>query len=115
MGVTVEPDEPPTGGETVRVTLRWQAIGGPWPDATVFIHLLDASGTLVAQHDGQPMGGAFPLSIWDDGDVILDVHEVTVPVDTAGPYRLAVGLYDPITGERYRLDDGGDHVQIALH
>jgi hypothetical protein len=40
--------------------------------------------------------------------VVDDRHSVALPPDlAAGDYRLAVGLYDPLTGERLPLAGGG--------
>jgi hypothetical protein len=42
-----------------------------------------------------------PPSLWQAGDIIHDIH--TIPLDTPlppGSYRLATGLYDPVSGER---------------
>lgn len=114
-GVVVEEPERFEAGKPLRVRLYWEAIGGPWPDATVFVHLVDREGKLVAQHDGPPSGGGYPLSIWSDGDVVVDQHEIVVPEGVSGDgVRLAVGLYDPQTGARYTRDDGGDAVTVLL-
>jgi hypothetical protein len=34
------------------------------------------------------------------------------PDAPAGSYRLAVGLYDPVTGERLKMPDGTDQVVL---
>ncbi len=76
------------------VTLCWQALQSLPADYTVFVHLLDADGALVATGDGPPMGGAFPTSLWQPGDVVRDVHEIpTTELDRA--HTIAVGLYRP--------------------
>src|SRR6185437_8756861 len=41
----------------VSITLHWRAFGAPAHAYTAFVHLLDASGKLVAQHDGPPLAG----------------------------------------------------------
>jgi Protein O-mannosyl-transferase TMEM260-like len=101
--------------EKLTVTLHWRCLQPPAADYTVFVHLLDASGEAVAQHDSQPQGGAYPTSICDTGEVVVDQHALSLPADfPAGNYRLRVGLYRPETGERLPVDGGGDSVELAL-
>jgi hypothetical protein len=86
------------------VTLVWQNESGGTEGAapTVFVHVYDQSGQLVAQHDGPSGGGFVPPSWWGEQDAIIDRHRIELPADLApGQYNVAVGLYDPGTGERY--------------
>jgi hypothetical protein len=65
------------------------------------VHLLDAEGQVLAQHDGVPAVGFRPTSGWAAGEVVLDSHWLVAP--GAGAFdgaRLSVGLYDPATGQR---------------
>ncbi len=78
-----------------RLTLVWRATGIPSRDYTVFAHALAADGSLVAQHDAPPTP---TTSHWRTGQIILDVHEFTIP--TGQPLTLTAGLYRPDTGER---------------
>jgi hypothetical protein len=97
----------------VHVTLHWQSIGIPRHDYTVFAHLVDASGKLVAQHDAPPRAGSDPTSTWDPGEVVDD--ELTIdagPGPRAGAYSLRIGLYEPSTGRRLPLASGGDSLTI---
>lgn len=112
--------DPPTArpGAPLRVTLYWQAIGLPNTDQTVFVHLLNAAGTLVAQADGPPGSTAEPTSTWEPGQVITDVHTISLPALPAGAYHLQVGLYNvqssvrlPATGAG--LTTGADRVDLA--
>lgn len=84
------------GGEAV-VTLYWRVVTPTDAYATVFVHLLDASGNIVAQHDGAPVNGSYPIPLWQPGVLIADTHRLTLPAESTGPYQLAVGLYDPVT------------------
>jgi len=105
IGYTVEPEATTPGG-TLRVTLYWEAMTTPPEDYTVFVHLLDESGTLRGQGDGPPMLGDYPTSLWEPGEVIVDEHRVTIYTD-APPrrYRLAVGLYRLADGVRQPVRD----------
>jgi len=93
-------------GGTVTVTLVWQIDAAAATDYTVFVHLMDRQGALVAQTDAPPLGGAYPTSWWAVGDVVRDPHLLPLPADLApGSYTLQVGLYDPVTGARLTATD----------
>jgi hypothetical protein len=116
-GYAIAPAARPDGG-WINVALRWEAIRTPAADYTVFVHLLDASGALVAQHDGPPAAGYAPIGGWSAGDTVLDRRSVALPAPLLpGEYRLVVGLYDPTTGQRLSLADGsGDSLALSqLH
>ncbi|MFN8497470.1 MAG: glycosyltransferase family 39 protein [Anaerolineae bacterium] len=100
VGAEVAPD-----GQTLGVTLWWQA-DGPLPaDYTVFVHLLGANG-LAATGDG-PAGGRFPTSAWAAGDVVRDEHRLALDQVAPGGYRVGVGLYDAATGARVAAAQSG--------
>jgi hypothetical protein len=100
-----------TPGGTADLRLTWRAAGRPTHDYTVFVHVMDAAGRIVAQDDRQPAGTTYPTSIWESGEQIEDVHPLTIP---AGRYRVMVGLYDTATGQRLRNLDGGDSVEVGF-
>ena len=101
--------ESPRPGDDLRVHLFWQARDTLPADLSVFVHLYDASGRLVYQHDGPPSGGAWPTSSWRPGDTIPDERVLKLPPDLApGRYALAVGVYDPATGRRLAVVGGDD-------
>ena len=88
-------------GELLDISLFWRASGLIQEDYTVFLHLLDASGHMVAQADSQPQGGAFPTSFWDPDEVVADRLQLTVPANIPpGSYELRIGLYQLSTGRR---------------
>lgn len=88
-------------GETIPLSLYWQATQPPGADYQVFIHLLDAAGQAVAQFDGPPRGGAYLTSAWGAGESVPDTHSLALPTTLApGAYSLAVGLYRLDGGER---------------
>jgi hypothetical protein len=93
-------------GDHLQLTLHWRAERLLDEDYTVFIHLLDEGGEIVAQGDSQPQGGAYPTSVWDLGEVVNDPHQIALsPSLPAGRYRLAVGMYRLDTGERLPVFD----------
>lgn len=91
----------PAPGSPVEVTLYWHALGTPAHHYQAFVHLLDAGGNIVAQHDGVPGRGRLPTLGWLPGEYLVDRHVLTLPAGLPmGEYRLAAGLYRPITWQR---------------
>ena len=94
-------------GETLSVVLAWRAEAPLTKDYTLFVHLLAADGSLVAQSDAAPQWVTpWSTSRWKPGDVVLDGHHLSLPPDLpGGEYFLRVGLYDWQTLERLPLVD----------
>jgi len=82
------------------ITLRWessQAIDVPYK---LFIHLLDATGAIIAQNDQYPAGGFAPPTAWQPQVAVEDKHGLILPsAETAG-YSIQIGWYLPETDER---------------
>jgi hypothetical protein len=93
-------------GGALKVDLTWAATAQPSKDYTVFLHLLDDSGKVVAQADSQPRGAEFPTSLWQAGDRIADSYSLQAP---PGRYTLEVGMYDLPTLQRL-----GDPVRLQV-
>ena len=88
-------------GSPQTITFEWYAAETLPLDYTVFLHLRDASGRIVAQADGPPLEGWYPTSWWSAGEWVTDRHVFALPAGVPpGSYRLVAGLYDPVTGER---------------
>jgi len=89
-------------GEALPVLLYWRATAKGAVDYSVFVHLINERGEIVAQEDAPPRGGTAPTSGWAAGQLIVDAPVITIPSDaTRGEgYRLEVGLYLPATLER---------------
>lgn len=81
-------------GAAITVALWWTAGQPPPLDYSVSVFLLDAAGTLVAQHDGPPLDGRAPTSTWQPGALQFDTHTLHLPPDLPpGPYTLGVKVY----------------------
>ena len=100
-------------GGVFAVELRWEATGPVPTDYKVFIHLTDESGALLAQHDGIPGSGSRPTTTWEPGRVVTDRHGAFLPARVPCRLWVWVGLYDPATGERLPLPDGGDRLELT--
>jgi hypothetical protein len=96
-----------SSGDSLHLHVFWRAAASPAVDYTVFVHVLDAASQIVAQADGPPVGGAYPTSWWWLGQAVEDVREVALKGVPPGSYRLALGMYDPATGERLPVTAGG--------
>ncbi|MAT96471.1 MAG: hypothetical protein CL608_04950 [Anaerolineaceae bacterium] len=102
-----------TEADSIRLTTYWQALRPIVEDFTIFVHLLDEAGNLIAQQDAQPQGGRYPTSIWHVGEVVVD--ERLIKSDAAETaVSLSVGLYMPENGQRVPLTAEGQPPGDAL-
>jgi hypothetical protein len=86
-----------SAGSTTQLTLTWKSLAATDLDYTVFVHILDTNGQVVAQTDQQPQNGAYPTSLWAPGEFVSDTYTFNLP---PGTYSAELGLYVPETGER---------------
>jgi hypothetical protein len=80
----------------LKVELAWQVAEPPPDDVTIFVHVLDNQGQLIAQADGDPIAGCYPLAQWPKNFAARDVRWVDAPVGAS----VRIGLYNRATGER---------------
>jgi hypothetical protein len=98
-----------TPGATTTLNLVWHSLAATNRRYSVFVHVLDAQGLLVAQADAEPQQGRYATPLWQPGEYVTDDYDFTLP---PGAYTLRVGLYVPETGERLALADGGNYVEL---
>jgi hypothetical protein len=106
-------------GDTVAVSLFWEALGPAHSESTVFVHLLGQAELLVAQRDTFPGLGLLsatrlePAYRWRDR-YVLQIPETAFAPNTA---EIELGMYDTATGARFRAStpggDTGDHVRFS--
>jgi 4-amino-4-deoxy-L-arabinose transferase-like glycosyltransferase len=105
-------------GETVSLATLWRVRDpnglGPVPEtaygraAALFVHVLDADGTIVGQEDRLDA----PAWNWRAGDTFVQLHRVQIPADTPpGQYSVAVGIYN--RHSRKRLPVVADGVKVS--
>jgi hypothetical protein len=105
LGYDLEPSQV-RPGETIELTLYWEAEEEPTGDYTVFTHLLDPFEESRGQMDSQPQGGMYPTYLWDEGERIQDRHTLNVAPDAPpGDYEIAIGMYTLATLERLPIID----------
>ncbi len=87
------------------LTLYWQATREVTQSYKVFVHVLNANGEIVAQHDAIPCTWQCPTNQWLSGEIVPD--PISIPLVGLGSasdqYRIAVGLYHPRTRKRLIL------------
>jgi hypothetical protein len=95
--------------------LWWQALEPVATDYTVFVHVMDAAGKIMAQGDGVPVEGRYPTSAWEVGEQIIDARLITLPPDLpVGDYRVIIGMYNPIDGKRLPpAESETDHILLG--
>jgi 4-amino-4-deoxy-L-arabinose transferase-like glycosyltransferase len=100
IGYEVLNEEPASPGDVVTLLTYWQAIEPGVPEAITFAHLLNPEGVVVSGHDGF---GA-PPNRWIGGDVIVQLHRLSLPSDLApGDHVIELGWYERDTGVRWPI------------
>ncbi len=110
-----------TAGETAELLTVWRVndptLVGPvhlptsTTDVVFFTHVIDPDQNIVAQRDALDA----PAWSWQPGDVILQIHPITVPADIQpGDYAASVGIYDRPTGKRLPLLVGGNEQEESV-
>lgn len=88
LGYRHQPDEPLHPGDILHATLYWQALEEMETDFTLTLQLVDEGGSVVASRDVRPVGGAYPPTTWDEGEIVRDQHNLLLPTE------LPPGRYD---------------------
>jgi uncharacterized membrane protein len=93
-------------GETIYLTLYWQALREMDVSYTVFTHLLDSEERIWGQMDSIPARGQAPTTSWAKGEIITDEYEIAMdPEVAAGVHVIEIGMYDPSSGQRLSVYD----------
>lgn len=114
-GYDVSPQAPQTG-KILYLQLHWLVDSAPAANWTVFTHVVDGGGTVVAGYDSPPGGGSLPTTRWQPGWRVLDEYQISLPAGLPpGDYVLRAGLYLP-DGTRLPAEGPGvdlGHVTVA--
>jgi hypothetical protein len=88
----------------------WRVTDRLQPPVTVFVHLLDQDGNIVAQDDR--FGAA--ARMLEPGDLIVQRHLVQSEAPLSpGMYQIAIGLYNPDTLDRFKTQTGEDRLLLG--
>lgn len=106
----IGPDRP------LALNLYWQTLAAADRDLSIFVHLRDADGNLVANHDGplRHIGERryYSSLVWEPGEFIRDDRQLRLPPDwqrqSDEELELWIGLYDWRSGERLPVSIGGE-------
>jgi hypothetical protein len=100
-----------TAGETLYLTLYWQALAARLDTYRAFVHLTDGT-TLWAQQDDTP-ACRLPTNVWRSNQRSIGQFRLeTSPDIPPGNYSLIIGLYHNDTLERLKIT-GGDAGQAG--
>ncbi len=86
-------------GDTIYLTLYYEALGDIDADYTAFVQLLGefnpaSNGPLWAGYDSQPCQQFYPTSTWAPGEIVREQITFHIPPETpAGMYELHTGFY----------------------
>ncbi len=98
-------------GKNIRLTTYWRAKDRGVEPLSFFVHVLDAQGNLAAQWDGYTYS---PYYV-QPGDILAQVHFIPIPANFAeGMYRLQLGLYHSLTGERVPIVIAGQPISDQI-
>lgn len=104
-------------GKVLSVVLYWDRLSPVVESYTVFMHLVDANGEMVAQQDNMPVQGLAPTNTWAAGVLIRDPYRLALPPTmVSGSYQLLVGFYTAAGRQSLTQADGAtaDHLTIPV-
>jgi len=86
-------------GDVLPIGLYWRARAKPRGDYLVSVQLRDANNRVAFEQSARPAANTYPTPNWDEGEVLLDWHDLALPRDLLlGQYRVATVLRDAATG-----------------
>ena len=84
----------------------WYTPDVPDRDLSVFVHILDANGTLIAQADQRaPVYGFRPLTTWQAREVIADTYPIALSIEAVSATEggaARFGLYEQLPGGEFQ-------------
>jgi hypothetical protein len=93
-------------GDTVLLTLFWQAMQKPSQNYTATIELVNDQNQIVVTHDFPLGNGRYPTPQWNANEQVIDLNRLRLPVDLAsGSYRwrVSIGGGEPIEVGELRM------------
>jgi len=108
-------DQPPGRGHRVGLYLHWRASSPVTQSLKVFVHVFNAAGQLVTQHDSVPALWTYPVERWAVGETVVDFHPLLfTPEVGQGPFTVRVGCYDAGTGARVPVQAAAAMLEDAI-
>ncbi len=93
-------------GETIWLTLYWQAVSSIQRDYALTLRLLDSTGQPVQEwHDLQPVSTTYPTSAWPANSSVRGPQPMSLASELApGQYRFELSLGDVVTSPTLAAD-----------
>jgi hypothetical protein len=90
-GIQIHEQSLTCSADLLTLKVAWLTVTKPERDLSVFVHLLDGEGNIVAQGDlSAPVFGWRPLTSWQAGEVVRDVYSLRRVVRAE---RIRFGFY----------------------
>lgn len=89
-------------GQDGQVSLVWQTNELQNDNLRLFVHIVEENDLIVAQSDGIPVDWTRPITSWIPEEYITTTHHFELPI---GSYRVRIGWYDPISGDRILIEN----------
>jgi len=103
-------------GDTVQLVIYWQAARVMDTNYTIFVHVAGAGTQVWARDEGWPDQGHAPTSTWTPGEVVEDIHPLTIGLTTPdGLYDIEVGMYDPDVKRLPIVAEDGHWLSNRIH
>lgn len=74
-----------TPGQTLSVTLYWQALVAPGADYSINLKIVDDADLVILRQDSFPARGNYATSRWRAGEQVRDEHTLALPLTTPAP------------------------------
>ena len=88
-------------GDTLLVTMYWEALEDLDQDLWLFMRLVHRRGWDLVFKDGCPSAGRYTTDFWKAGDIIPSVHRLKIPEDAQEHrYRLTLSMH-PFESEEW--------------
>ncbi|MDF1512216.1 MAG: glycosyltransferase family 39 protein [Anaerolineae bacterium] len=100
------------GTELWEVDVWWKTTGDLDQNYTVFVHLVNAEGAIIGQHDHIAGSDGFPTSQWRPGTYLRDRFFLESPGDSCTDCVLHIGLYTD--RDRLELENGDDMIELQI-
>jgi len=91
-------------GDPLPLSVFWRAQSDLGGDYSVLLQLRAEEGTSWTLHQERPVGGSYPTTLWEQGEVVREQLDARIPADVpSGQYALMAGLADAGSGEEAGL------------
>jgi hypothetical protein len=102
-------------GQSLHLILYWQSQIAMDRNWSIFVHVVDDQGVIVAQRDRYPGMGSLATTLLRPGQTFADEYVIAIPDVSyaAAAAQIEVGLYDLMDGTRLPLATGGDALFLA--